>query len=114
MKLNSIDCMKTLPTNRQEWIRAFSRPLIAFVLAYGLIYLVWIFSAPGVPGTMDGPDYAVLERCAVVYLFTFLAFIFIAVAHAEFRNWRGMIWSFIFAALALGIAASSVLHPYYR
>jgi hypothetical protein len=95
-------------------MQAFSRPFRAFVLVYGFIYPVWLFSAPGTPGTMDGADYVVLERLAVGYLFTSLAFIFIAVAHLETRNWRGAIWSIIFAILALGIAASSVLHPYYR
>jgi glucan phosphoethanolaminetransferase (alkaline phosphatase superfamily) len=111
--LGHVERMKNLPTNRQEWLSFLSLPFKAFVFAYGLIYPFWLFSAPGTPGTIGGPDYSVLERLAVGYFFAFLALLGIGVAQAFTRNRRGAIWSIVFAVLALFLAGG-MFHPYYR
>jgi len=106
--------MKTLPTNRQEWLRLLSVPFKTFVFGYGFIYPVWLHSLPGRPGSIGGPDYRELEMWAVGYFFTFTALLCIGIIQKLTNDRRGAVWSFVFAALALFIAAGDTFHPYYR
>jgi hypothetical protein len=106
--------MKTLPTNRQEWLSFLSLPFKTFVFSYSFIYYLWFHSLPGTPGTIGGPDYSELKMWAVGYFFTFVVLLAIAIAQALTKNRRGAVWSLVFATLALFIAAGDTFHPYYR
>jgi heme A synthase len=112
--LGHVERMKTLPTNKQEWLSFLATPFKTFVFCYSLINYVWLHSAYGTPGTIGGPDYSELETWAVGYLFTFLALLGIGITQAVTKNQRGAVWSIVFAVLALFFAAGGIFHPNYR
>jgi hypothetical protein len=112
--LNHFESMTTLPKAKREWLSLLALPFKAFVFAYGFIYPIWLFSAPGTPGTIGGPDTSVLETLAVGYFLTSLALFGIAVAQVLFKDRRGAVWNSVFAVLALGLALVGVFYPGYR
>jgi hypothetical protein len=105
--------MKILPKTRQDWLSFLALPFKTFVFAYGVIYPIWLFSSPGTPGTIRGPDYSWLEELAIGYFLTFLALLCIAVIQMSIKDRRGAVWSVVFAALAL-FFAGGYFHPYLK
>jgi hypothetical protein len=106
--------MKILPTTGRDWLSFLSLPFKAFVLAYGLIYPAWLYSMPGRPGTIGGPDYKVIDELAIGYFFTFLALLIIAIVQRLTKNRRDAAWSGLFAFLAFCLAVGGAFHPYYK
>jgi len=106
--------MKILPNTKREWLSLLSAPFKIFIFAYGIIFPLWLFSAPGTPGTIRGPDYTVIEYLGVGYLFTFFALLGIGVVQFKTKNRRDAVWSVAFSILALFLAMSGINHPYVR
>ncbi|MGO9586288.1 MAG: hypothetical protein ACLP2Y_08840 [Limisphaerales bacterium] len=106
--------MKILPKNKQAWLRLLSLPFKTYVLGYGLLYPVWLFSMPGRPGTIGGPDYSIIEKYAVGYFISSLALIIIAIIQALTKDRKDAVWTVVFAVLALFFAATGTLHPSFR
>jgi len=106
--------MKFLPTSEREWLRFLATPFKTFIFAYGVIYLVWMFSAPGRPGTMGGPDASVLFSLTIGCLLTSLILFMIAVGQALSKDRRDALWNMIFAVVALCLTAFGLFQPAYR
>jgi len=103
-----------VPSFKPEWLRRLSLPFKAFVVGYGVFYPFWLFSMPGTPGTIGGPDYTVIEKLAIVYFISFLVLLVIGGVQTLTKNRRDAMWTFVFAVLALCIAAGGIFHPYYK
>ena len=106
--------MKILPTTEREWLKAMAIPFEVFLFGYGVIYPFWLFSAPGHPGTMGGPDASVLDMLTIGCLITFLSLLGIATVQALTGNRRDAVWSFAFSVLAACLAAAGLFRPFYR
>jgi hypothetical protein len=103
-----------LPSIEPKWLRLFSIPFKAFVIGYGVIYPFWLYSMPGTPGTIGGPDYTIIENLAVGYFISFLILLIVGIIQTLTKNRRDAIWSFVFAILAFFIGAEGTFHPVYQ
>ncbi|HEU5122738.1 MAG TPA: hypothetical protein VFW05_01600, partial [Verrucomicrobiae bacterium] len=72
------------------------------------------FTPPGVPGTIGGPDYSVIEKAALAYLFVAIALLLLSGVQSSFSDRRGAFWSAAFAVLALIIAYGGTFHPHFK
>jgi hypothetical protein len=96
--------MKTLPTNKQEWMNTLAIPFKTYVYLFIVIgYLYW--------GSDPFPQFA---PWAIAYFFAFLALIGIAVAQAINRYFLDAIWSSLFALSALCIVLCFIFYPKSR
>ena len=116
--------MKILPKTTQDWLGCLSLPFKAFVLASIFIYPALLRSArPVKAGAFSGQDYIMIdpdklpvgfEAFVIGYLITFLALFVIAVIQGFAKNWRGVVWSSVFAILALCFAVFEAEHSTYK
>ncbi|HEY9510476.1 MAG TPA: hypothetical protein VIV82_11515 [Verrucomicrobiae bacterium] len=106
--------MKIVPTTGENWIRLITWPFKGLVLAYGVFYPFWLYSQPGVPGTIEGPDYSVIEKAALAYLFVAIALLLLSGVQSSLSDRRGAFWSAAFAVLALIIAYGGTFHPHFK
>jgi len=97
--------MKTLPTNKQEWLAVCASPFKGFIISWGFIFPLWL----------EYPYYYdELALWGFGYLFTFFALLGIAITQVVTKNERGALWSFFFAAVVLFLAAVCIFYPKSR
>jgi hypothetical protein len=102
------------PITEREWLKFIAIPFEVFLFGYGVFYPFWLFSAPGYPGTMGGPDTSVLDILTIGCLIAFLSLLGISTVQALTRNRRDAVWSFVFSVLAACLAAIGIFRPFYR